>query len=237
MIVGIANHDEDMFSHISYSKYKMRHFLPVKIPLMDHDEILDIINKRGQVFKIKFESDVKESMANIVRGYPQFMHQLALYACYAWIGHKFVAIGRPIIDKIPVVNQIVNSIFGPPPPVRVNWDISHEELVMAAKTIVKIYNDNFPPSLMAEYRAIRELNETDVAWKVLSIMARNKDEGIELQELAKKVACDECELKSVVSERLRQLVTGRQDGNYKFSNVIIGPYIRLLEYLQQQNAA
>src|SRR5207247_8474800 len=66
-------------------EYKMRHYLAVKIPRMTTHELEDIIDRRKNIFNIRFLPKVTTELARIASGYPSVAHTLALNSCFAWL--------------------------------------------------------------------------------------------------------------------------------------------------------
>lgn len=231
VIVGIADSDTQLLTSQEYPQYKMRHFIAEKIPKMGFKELQDIIDKREQLFGIKFEPEVKRWVAEISSGYPQYAHKLALYSCYSWVGENIIKIGESLIN-------LIRSIFGisskSPSIESINMNITPKNLAVAVKQFIEEFDANYT-EVAPQYRKAIESSDKHIIQQILLLLAKSPLDAIKIEEIAKSLNKDEAEIKRAFENNLGILVRKFNEHSYGYSFSQLRPYVRSWEYLQHEN--
>ncbi len=231
VIVGIADSDTQLLTSKEYPQYKLRHFTAVRIPKMEFEELQDIMDKRDQLFGIKFEPEVKRWIVEISSGYPQYVHKFALNSSISWLSENIIPIGASIIN-------FILSIFGKSSTTisvgSINMNISANNLTTAVKQFIKEFDENYP-EVALQYRKAIESSDGNLIQQILLLMAKSPSAAIEMEDMAKSLNKDKAEIKRVIENNLG-IIRKFDEHNYGYSFSQLRPYIRSWEYLQQKNA-
>ena len=232
-IVGVACSDTNLLTTTNYPQYKLRHFTAERIPKMHFEELIDIINKREILFKIKFEPDVKNSIARISSGYPSYVHKLALYSCFKWILDYVVAVSLSILSLIPIIGEIFSS--RKPRIERVGFDIKTENLIGALRLFTAEFEKNYPDTVKQYTTAIKS-SDKEIVQQILLLFAKSQFEEIRGKKIASMLGVDEKKIISVVENSLNVLIRKLNEHNYGLTFPQIKPFILSLEYLQHKGS-
>ena len=227
VIVGVADSDTQLLTSQEYPQYKLRHFIAKKIPKMETDELQDIIDKREKLYGIKFEKDVRRWIAEISSGYPQYVHQFALYSCLYWLADNLVEIIKGIL-------QIFGISIKSPTIENINMHIGSKNLIAAAKLFVDEFESNYSEAASQYKEAIKSFDK-DIVEKMVHILAISRLGTMELEDIAKKSDNDVTEIKRLIENNLDAIIYKFDENRYGFSFPQLKPYFRSLEYLKSIN--
>jgi AAA+ ATPase superfamily predicted ATPase len=88
-LVGVADSDDELIQTPDYPQYKGRNFVAKRVPRMSDDEVREILNRREERYRVRFEDEVRVLIVHIASGYPVTAHQLALAASREWVNRSF----------------------------------------------------------------------------------------------------------------------------------------------------
>ncbi len=230
--VGTASSDSDLLKSPEYPQYKMRHFTAAQIPLMNADELEDIIDKRQNIFNIRFDQNVKKSIADIASGYPANAHTIALYSCFAWLtseaGQLFV---RSWVESIPILGAVAKAIFKwkEQKIEKLDMEVKKNELVGALGYYLHDFGRNYRQEA-AQYRAGLGSPDADVFQNVLVRLASN---GAETSGSAVAAAINIAEpnLRKLITKRMNMLVQSHGKASLRFSFPQLRSMVRTVQYL------
>ena len=224
VIVGVADSDTQLLTSQEYPQYKLRHFIAKKIPKMEIEELQDIIDKREELYGIKFEKDVRRWIAEISSGYPQYVHQLALYSCVYWL-----------VDNVAEIIEGILQFFGislkSPTIENINMHIGSKNLFDAVKQFVDEFESNYS-ELASQYKETIESYDKDIVEKMVLILAKSRLGTMEIEDIAEKSDNDVTEIKRLIENNLDRIIYKFDENRYGFRFPQLIPYFRSLEYLK-----
>lgn len=238
-IVGVAASDEELLTSPEYAQYKMRHFIVAEIPEMNLEELKDIVNKRQDLFNIRFGEEEKEWIARISSGSPSVTHSLALLSTQRWINRNSgLVIAVVAAGMFGTLGTIVAAIAGVVSTLyiqKVNVNVERADLVSGVANWIKIFHSNYKLASKS-YVEILQSGDAGTVQKLLVMLAENKDNPLPVGKIAKSLRVDATKIKKLINNKLKFFVKRIDDDKYILAAQNFRPYIRSWDYLKAHDA-
>lgn len=228
VLVGIADSDTDLLTSPEYPQYKGRHFLAFRIPRMSRTELADIVNKREQLFHIKFAAEETQKISEIAAGYPQYAHTLALYASTNWLVENFAAVIASWADKFPLVGLFVKPFIKRVTVKSINWNITAKNLNHAVTRLTEQFEASDPDTARAVKNALGSEHRESVR-ALLGLLARSEADDVGADEIVKVLGLTRQGLDDLIRDHMEDVVDHHLD-RYRLRIPQLRPYSLSLEY-------
>lgn len=238
-IVGVASSDEELLTSPEYTQYKMRHFIVAEIPEMNLNELKDILDKRQNLFNLRFGEEEKVWIARISSGSPFITHSLALMSTYRWINRNALnLLIIPILSMIGgyVVGGIGGAIsMGTSYIKTVNVNIQKADLVGGVANWIKEFHFNYK-IISKSYIEILQSEENGDVQKLLVMFVENKGKPLPANKIAINLHTDVAKIKRLINNKLKLFIKQTDDDKYILTTQSFCPYIQAWEYLKTNDA-
>jgi Cdc6-like AAA superfamily ATPase len=228
IFVGIAESDEALFArNKAYMEYKMRHYRAVRIPRMAKHEIEDIIDRRKNMFNIRFLPEVTGELAGIASGYPSVAHTLALHSTFA-----SVASGATEFVTSWAAKLIVRFFGGPEIKVeKIKLEVTEKEFARGVLTFVQTFHSSYENETK---QLLSGLNSKSLKqFQGILFRLADSEDGSPSRELAKELGMAESDLKKMLASYPNLIVRDKKTENYRLGFSHLRTVVRAHDYLRR----
>ncbi len=175
---------------------------------MTEPEIRDIVDRRQNLFKIRFDDDIKVTLAAIASGYPSIAHTLAFYSCAAWLGNNASALAKNWALSVPFIGKWLRRRGHQVEDI--NMYVSGGEFARGVGVFLSEFGRNYVQQT-AELAAAFADGPGALPARVLEKLVTAPRDGQSLAELAESLDMEAPELPGILDEHLPTLVASERE--------------------------